>query len=280
MTTAPIKRSLPEYEKPPLVETIVGVQFERLAGFNNAHLGAFWKALPCEEWSATFDAPLLEPQFERFGDSGKWGRGPQLRLTDDAASRLQIKNRDGDRMIQVQNGRLHFNWMGHAGGPYPRYEKVREEFRLALHRFVEFLAAEQLGEFRANQWELTYLNQIPKGTVWSTPGDWGFFRPLGGVPTFEQVVEAESFAGKWHFTIPRQRGRLHVEWRHGLKSGPDNTEVVVLTLTARGAIEPPGTDAGAIFAGLDLGHETIVLSFEKLMSDEANQYWGLSRAKN
>jgi len=111
-------------------------------------------------------------------------------------------------MLQIQNGRLHFNWLGQKGGKYPRYNDVRENFLWALQRFIEFVATEKLGDFRPNQWEVKYLNHIPKGTVWNAPGDWDFFRPLGGVPTIEGLIQGESFVGEWHFIIPEQRGRL------------------------------------------------------------------------
>lgn len=273
--------SRPDYAHPPVVEVILGVQFERLAGFSNAHLGAFWKSLG-EDWSTVKDAPPLEPQFEKFAESGKWTRaGVQLMFTQDFSSRIQIKNKDADRLVQVQNGRLHFNWLGQAGGPYPHYEKVREGFLRVLQRLVEFVAAEKLGTLTPNQWEVTYLNHIEKGTVWNTPRDWGFFRPLTGLPAIEGLIQSEGFGGEWHFVIPERRGRLHVKWQHGVKPEPEGKEVVMINLTARGALGTVGVDdPSAIATGLDLGHDTIVRSFEKLMSDEANKYWGLKHVGN
>src|SRR5260370_24827746 len=137
--------------------------------------------------------------------------------------RILIKNSEGDRMIQGQNGRLHFNWLGEAGARYPRYPKVREGFATALRSFISFVGEEKLGEIKPNQWEVTYLNHIPKGTVWNTPDDWGFFRPLGAVPTIKEVVQGESFGGEWHFVIPDQREPLHVAWRHA-KAEPAKNE--------------------------------------------------------
>jgi len=266
---------LPHYERAPVVETILGVQFDRLAGFRNAHLGAFWKTLDQAEWPSVTDAPPLPLQVERFTEAARWAKGIQFQVSQDPASRLQIKNKDGDRMIQLQNNRLHFNWLGEAGGEYPRYERVREGFTEALSRFVEFAAAGKLGDFRPNQWEVTYLNHIPKGSVWNSANDWGFFLPLRPLPNSEGVIQYESFSGGWHFVIPDQRGRLHVQWQHGLKSEPDQQETIVLTLTARGPLEEGDDDTARILNGLNLGRETIVRTFAKLMSDEANNYWSL-----
>ncbi len=269
---------LPDYETPPVVETILGVQFELLPGFRNAHLGGFWKTLDTEEWPNVWDAPLLPPQFEQFAESFKWVPGIQFQFTQNPTSRLQIKNRDGDRMIQLQNGRLHFNWLGQPGREYPRYERVREGFVCALEHLSTFLAQEKLGDFRPNQWEVTYLNHIPQGTVWNTPDDWTFFRPLALIPTIEGAIRGESFSGGWHFVIPDQIGRLHVEWQHAKKSEPEQQEIIVLTFTARGPIEQSEDALQAVLAGVDLGRETIVRSFREFMNDTANNYWGLKNA--
>jgi uncharacterized protein (TIGR04255 family) len=267
---------LPNYLNPPVVEVILGVQFDRLHGFSNAHPGAFWNTLDPAEWPTVSDAPPLEPQFETFGESITWKGGQvQIRLTQDLSSRLQIKNRNGDRLIQVQNGRLHFNWLGQAGGSYPRYDKVRESFVWALQKFIEFIAAAKFGDFRPNQWEVTYLNHIPRGTVWNTPREWDFFRLLGPLPEIEGLVQGESFGGEWHFIIPEHRGRLHVAWQHGRKTEPKEEELIVLTLTARGPLDPNQAAVQPVLSGLDLGRATIVRSFNDFMTNKANRYWGL-----
>lgn len=270
------ERPLPDYRNPPVVETILGVQFERLPRFKNGHLGAFWKTLSAAEWPIVSDAPPLDPQFERFEQSARWMTGLHIQLTQDLTSRLQLQNTAANRMIQIQNGRLHFNWLGAEGGVYPRYENVREGFVAALRSFLAFVATENVGDFRPNQWEITYVNNIPQGSVWNTPGDWGFFRPLGRVPTIPDVAVGESFGGEWHFAIPDQRGRLHVQWQHVLKPIPEqeSQESIRLTFTARGPTQPHDDVERSVLEGLNLGRMTIVRAFHSLMSDEANIHWG------
>ena len=274
---------LPNYGNPPVVETVLGVQFDRLSRVTNAHLGAFWNSLDASEWPTVEDASLLPRQLEQFEMNSAWARAAQIQLkvTQDPACRLRIKSADDDRMIQVQNTRLHFNWLRTQEGKYPRYEKIQKGFASTLDRFMQFIAERGLGEFCPNQWEVTYVNQIPQGTVWTTPADWGFFRPLAGVPTVEGVIEGESFGGEWHFTIPPQRGRLHIQWQHG-KAAHDGNEneaedFIRLILTARGPIPENGNGEPSILAGLSLGRETIVRSFKSLMSEDANHFWGLKK---
>jgi uncharacterized protein (TIGR04255 family) len=273
---------LPDYDNPPVVETVLGVQFDRLPGFKNAHLGAFWKTLDSNEWPAVIDVPPLPLQFERFTEAARWAKGLQLQLTQDPACRLQIKNKSGNRMIQVQNSRLHFNWLGESDAGYPRYEKVRDGFEWVLHQFIEFIGLESVGDFRPNQWEVTYVNHIPQGSVWNTFSDWKFFRLLGSVPTIENLVEAEGFTGEWHFRIPEERGRLHVEWEHRKKAAAEKLEqeFVRLMLTARGPVQENEDDVTTILDGLNLGRATVVRSFTNFMSDDANKHWGLKHASN
>ena len=273
--------SLPDYENPPVVETVLGVQFDRLSRVKNAHLGVFWKSLDANEWPTISEAPPIPPQFEQFEETAAWARALQLKLARDPAGRLQIWNTDDDRAIQVQGDRLHFNRLRRERTKFPPHEKVQDEFVSVLDRFKRFVAEEGLGEVQPNQWEVTYVYQIPQGTVWTTPADWGFFRPLHAVPTVEGVIEGESFDGEWHFTIPQQRGRLHIQWQHGKAASEGNEnageDFVRITFTARGSIADGGM---SIRDGLDLGRATIVRSFESLMSDEANQYWRLKNASN
>jgi uncharacterized protein (TIGR04255 family) len=278
--TSSVAEHLPDYDNPPVVETVLGIQYEKLPNFKNAHLGMFWSSFNLQDWPRTVDVVATPPQIETYAEGTRWGKGFQFQIMDAPASRMQIKNANNDRMIQVQNNRLHFNWLGKSGGDYPRYAAVRTGFDDVLQRFIRFVAENDLGEFRPNQWEVTYINHIPQGTVWGTPADWGFFKPLGNVPSIPGIIDSESFQGEWHFLIPERKGRLHIQWQHGTRLREDKPDYVQLTLTARGGIELAKDPLEAVGRGLDLGHDVIVRSFERLMSDDANQYWRLKHARN
>jgi len=271
---------LPSFERPPVVETVLGVQFKPLSGFCNAHLGAFWKHLGgdwCKllgkDWSLLSDAPTLEPRFERFEGGEAWAQlGSGIRLTADPSARLQIRSAAGDAMIQLQNGRLHYNWLGTRGGDYPCYKNVRPRFDELLRGFKGFVSSEGLGELAPNQWEITYVNHMPKGGVWNVPSDWAsVLVGLPGVWAEPSPVRLESFAGAWHFQIDPQRGRLHAEIRSARAGSAEGPEVLRLTLTARG----PTSDERGVSQGLDLGRKAIVKTFKEITSPKAHEYWGL-----
>ena len=153
--------------------------------------------------------PPLPRQEERFTPEAQWGKALRLQLSQNPASRLQIRNRDGNQMLQLQNGRMHLNWLGEGGDRYPRYSQVRTEFDNLLTQFAKFVDANQWGSLTPDQWEVTYVNSIKQG-LWTTPADWNFFRPLNGMPSIDGVIEPKSFTDEWHFVVPEQRGRLHI----------------------------------------------------------------------
>src|SRR4051794_2053241 len=54
-----MSKPLPEFERPPLNEVVIGVQFEPLPSFHIAHLGRFWSRIR-ERYPFTEDqAPIL-----------------------------------------------------------------------------------------------------------------------------------------------------------------------------------------------------------------------------
>ena len=271
-----MSEGLASFDRPPVVETVLGVQFKPLKTFRNAHLGAFWKYLGTEEWPEIAAAPTLDPVFERF-EGSEWSRlGAQIKLTQDPSARILIRNDSGDRMIQLQNGRLHHNWIGHMGDrPYPRYVTVRPEFDRVLAQFSEFLAQEGLSDLVPTQWEVTYVNHIPKGTVWNSSSDWQeVFVSLPGVWQHPDTIRPESFTGEWHFEVVPRQGRIHVQLQHGRARSAQATEMLRLVLTCRGTVPNGGRDGLTLEQGLDLGHETIVKSFVAMTTPEAHQYWG------
>ncbi len=272
---------LPSFRNPPVVETVLGVQFSPISGLSNAHLGAFWKFLSSEgfaneEWNSVSDAPALAPSFERFDDETTWEHGLSFRLDKDVSTRIQIHNRRRDAMIQAQNGRLHFNWIRRESADYPRFSSVQPRLFELLKLFRSFVAYEGLDSVSMNQWEVTYVNHIPKGTVWDRPSDWAaLFRGQPGIAALDTSVLLEGVSAALRYEIPEKKGRLHVDLKHARLRDPGSNEILRLTLTARGPLVDNGDDA-ALANGLELGHRTIVQFFKEFTSSDAHQFWEIS----
>jgi uncharacterized protein (TIGR04255 family) len=187
-------------------------------------------------------------------------------------TRLMIKNKTGDRIIQIQNGALNFNWVGQGeGDSYPRYEKIQEEFFEALQKFRDFIAV--MGNWNPNQWEVTYFNHLPKGTVWSTPEDLGnAFASCVSLPYRLPNSTLEAFGGQWRYEIEPRRGRLYVDIQHVDRMDGTKEEMLALKLTARGQILPDKS-GWSLNEGLGIGHKVVVEGFAKLASEKAKEFW-------
>jgi hypothetical protein len=172
-------------------------------------------------------------------------------------------------MIQVQATRFHYNWQK-RGQAYPSYHEVRKDFDSCFEKFRRFVTeAKDLGELQPNQWEITYVNHIPKGELWSEPRDWPRVLPgLLGASRDMKDVALESVGGEWHFELQPRKGRLHFAVQYG-RVGEKAEPTLILNATARGAIEE-GTDLGA---GLTLGHDGIIHAFLHVTSPEAQKVW-------
>lgn len=225
-----------------------------------------------EEWAEVTDAPPIPATREDFGSVSLWRpSGIQLTMSQDPSARIQARSGSGDAMIQVQNGRLHYNWLGRdATGAYPRYPTVRERFDWLLKEFTHFLTAGGFDPPHSHAWEVVYVNQVPRGTLWDKPTEWHrVFPTIFGAAPVAIGQEVESAAASWRLEIAPQMGRLYIEASH-VRIG--NEECLQLNLTARGSIGPGS--AQTLDEGLNLGHRAIVLAFDAAASDAAKAEWG------
>lgn len=266
---------LPKFESPPLVETVLSVQFNRLSSFSNALAGWFWKDFLGHEWKSSQPNPRLKDVFEKFGVEGHWTAPPVFELVPGMeAERLQILRDDEERMIQIQDSRFIYNWRKREG-VYPSYEKLLPEFRIEFDKFLNFVARLEDSKLTPNQWEVTYVNQIPKGELWQTPDDWvSIFPWLNIPPAVGASQKFESFSGNWKYEIKPEIGRLHITLRHARITGTSD-EVIMLNLTARGAVDEK--KLSNFVDGFNAGHAAIVQTFADITSAEAHNFWKRSR---
>ena len=265
----------PDFPNPPVIELVLGIQFDPLKNITNGHLGCFWGQLSRGEWPTASDANRLSDQIEAFAAKTSWAPpavGFQL-LSQAGPQRLRIESHQKDRLIQVQDTRFVYNWVKQKG-KYPRYVTIRGEFDDYYARFKSFVEAAELdlGELRPNQWEVTYVNHIPRGELWEHPSQWSNVLPglLKEVSTFGNT-EFESTSAEWRSVIPAKRGRLHITIRFQEMKRPDDEAegVLVLHLTARGGV----SEELDFEAGLELGHKTIVKAFLDITSPDAQMFW-------
>lgn len=271
MTNRPF--DMPDFSNPPVVETVLSVQFERLAAAHSAHFGLYWKEI-LDRFPKTEERSELPLVFEKERELPPPDVGIQLQALDaPPIPRFWFMDKDGDELIQVQRDRFIKNWRkADNAHPYPRYEKIREAFERDFATFKDFAGRHSLGDLCINQCEVTYVNQIVAGKGWKTHADADKIFTVWRQPTASFPGSAQDAMFRARFPIADSRGafagRLHVAMQPAFRP-TDGAPMFVLELTARGQV-------GAGMEFFDLGREWIVRSFKGLTTSEMHQIWGMT----
>lgn len=263
---------LPKFDTPPVVETVISLQFAPLAEYSTPHSGWFWKkyASKLGDWNRVAETPALPDQVETFGPGSGWANPGVQFHTGQVPARTQIIRADEERMIQIQNSRLILNWK-RGTGRYPSYEKLLPEFKAVMDEFLQFVQDADLGDFLPTQWEMTYVNHMPRGELWSDfeeiPEIFTDIKaPLAGSP----VSQPDTLNANWRYIIGDNEGRLYVSLAHA-KVAPDDSETLRLQLVARGPVST--IEWPLLKSKFDLGHESIVRTFAAITTPAAHRFW-------
>lgn len=164
---------LADFYSPPVVETVLSLQFEKLTAFRAVHFGLFWQRLK-DRFPKSEEQPPLFPVFERFPEPIPPSGQVQFEtIQAPTLPRVWLINDAGTEIIQLQNDRFIKNWRksGHHD-VYPHYEPViKPAFQRDLQEFQVFLREEKLGELKITQCEVTYVNHIVSGEGWDHFGE-------------------------------------------------------------------------------------------------------------
>ena len=255
---------LPRYEIPPVVELVCGILFESLHKFLAPHIGLLWEIFRTEYPNMRQIMPLA-PLIERFDATPS----PAVSLPDDFPlhPRVWFETKDGTGLIQVQRDRFLYNWKKvKPDDKYLHYDYVIRKFANCLSQFESFLRDNELGEIRPIQYEMTYVNHIPKGEGWNSLNEVGRVFPdiswRNGMNRF--FTELEGLNVQTSFRLPERQGRLHAAIRYGIRQ-PDQP-ILLLDLTCRGVGEDKSQSA--MWQWFDIAHQWIVRGFADLTSAE------------
>lgn len=257
--------------RPPVIATVVGLQFDVLRDFQTVHHGWFWQNyLRNNGWTVTSDEVLL-PSFEESFESKKLQLSKKG-LLDQKVRRLKLTDDLQHKTLQIQPDKLILG-SDREKDVALDYFKLKTEFACLFQEFCDFTASADIGTPKPNLWEVTYINQIDN-SLWQTPNDWGSVIP-GLFPSnyawLPQTLSFATFQGDWHFEITPKRGRVHLHVAKMMREGRDEP-VLYVRLTARGALSE--TDNWS--DNLDLGHRSCIELFHNLTSDKAHEFWGIT----
>jgi len=267
-----LEDDLPEFDAPPVVEVVLGVQFRPLFGLRPIELAPLR-----EQWRESHplvqEQPPLPPAIEQAGSglpTVQFVVGPALQ------SRTWFLSDDQSSLIQLQHDRLTVNWRQTSDVPYPRYPSVRQAFEERAGDLSQFLASRGIGELVVTQAEVTYINAEVTyinavDTAADEMGDLGRILRHWGSPSAD-LGKPEQGRCAAVFGVPgigRPPVRLYVAVDPAQR--PDGRPALFLTLTVRGA--PAGPELPDALRFMDQAHAHVVRSFTVLTPDAMHDLW-------
>lgn len=271
------ERTLPLYEYPPVIETVLGVQFNPLKDFSIPHFGLYWQKI--REIYPTYEIkPILPRVFEQFDSPQKPSTMREiefrsLSFPNPQDCRCWFINEKGTQLIQLQKDKFITNWRKNTGKEiYPQYEDfVLPNFRKEWNIFFEFLASENIASPVINQCEITYVNHIEVDREIKHAGEiskvFSFWSPISNSMLLK---DPEAFQFSIRYLMPDGKGRLHVQVNPMIRNR-DGKEILQLNLTARG--KPDSTNLEDICKWFNFGRKWIVQGFTELTTLEMHEMW-------
>lgn len=261
----------PDYDRPPVVETYLGVQFSPLVKFSIPHFGLYWAKIRDNypDFQVQPPLPTVMEQFEteRFVQA-KLG----VELVSIPDVRCWFIDKSGRMLTQVQTNRFIHNWRKlKPEDVYVHYDRIKPSFSQEWKTFCKFLEEADLGKPEINQCEITYVNHIELGQGWNSYGELNkVISCWSGKYSGKFLSAPESINIGARYGLPDKRGRLHIQMQPAITQ--DAKEILQLNLTARG--KPESADMEHVLEWFDLGHEWIVRGFTDLTAKDMHDFWG------
>ncbi len=265
-----MNQPLPKYDKPPVIEVALSVQFGRL-DVTVAHLGLAWQQFR-NRFPLVQQKPEVEPTIEQFGAPKQMGPDIRFEVGTVPFPRLWFVSDSGNELVQVQRDRFTRNWRKTEDEPgYPSYDILRESFVSDWELFTAFMSEQAAQPVVPVQCEVTYVNileDIESGKLhnlmsWISGkySDDYLGDPEDAELTLRYVLQDES---------KKPWCRLHITTMPAIRSS-DNKPVLRMSLTARGS--PLGQCTEDMLAWLDNAHEAIVRAFTSITTDSMHKEW-------
>ena len=252
---------LPSYKNPPVNEVVCGMRFHTPEKLRIPHIGLLWEKFRADYPIIQHAAPITSAKGEMVVDNA----------TGMPIPRFWFINKSDDQLVQFQFDRFYFNWRRRQSD-YPRYDHVIKNFESVLNNIVNFFDEFEFGELSPIEYELSYINHIPKGQGWNTIDDLPkILLDYAWEKTKERFLpKPEKVAWNIAFPLPEKKGNLVVSLKQAIRT-EDKVPLLVLELKTRGIDESARKEG--IREWFDLAHEWIVRGFADLTTPEIQKIW-------
>lgn len=254
-------QKLPKYDNPPVIETVIGVEFEPIHSWQIPHFGLFWSLIRSEYQECSVQPPLPD-QVEKFGNERNV---LTINLNPHPNARCWFFDKNSNWLLQIQNNRFLSNWKRNKSS-YPNYQGFYDRFEGEWNKFNNFLANENLGKPKLLQCEVSYINHIEVFTDFNNLTE--IFPVWAGYKKESFLPNPEAVAINTVYIIPENRGRLYIAMQPVVRHSDIKT-VIQLSVTAKLKIASNQEMKEVI----SVAHEWVVKGFTDFTSDKIHESW-------
>lgn len=267
------KQASPSFRKPPVTEVVLAAAFKSLA-LSIPDIGLLWEAFR-SEFPRVEEQPPYDPPTELF-EAGYAGPPVSFEIfPSPPLPRIWMLSEDQTELLQLQRNWFACNWRKVAPeDKYGRWPSRWGSFERNFRILEQHVSERALGVLSIQQCEVTYVNHILSGHVWSNHSElYKVITALKDVPISAGVVEQSSFATSLLVRDGNGApiGRLHVSVQPALRR-QDGIPMFVMNLTARGA--PAGQGLEGIRGFMERAHEWASNTFIEITTPEVQAEWG------
>lgn len=251
----------PSYKTPPINEVVCGMRFTTPNKLLIPHIGLLWNKISDDYPNIKHAAPISSDQ----------GEVPIDLATGFPLQRIWFINKSDDQLIQFQFNRFYFNWR-HKQNKYPRYPQVIKHFEETRNIIKAFFKENDFGDLLPIEYELNYINHIPKGNGWDKIDDLPkMFSDFNWKRKTKRFLpNPEKLGWKTEFLLPNNHGRLIVTLKMAIRT-EDKLPLIIFGLNARGFNE--SSSMNSFREWFDEAHEWIVKGFTDLTTPAAHKVW-------
>jgi len=263
-------RSLPDFDNPPAVETLMGVYFLPIKGWKVPHFGMFWERIRADYPTVEVRTPII---------AGPPGKSPGLRIPSPEEEinlpvRCWFHNRNKETLVQVQDSCFFQNWRRESNSlQYLHYDSLRPTFEHEWQKFHDFVEQEDLGTPNVWRCEVTYVNHIDRGLGWNTYDDLSqvFLEPPGQAFARSFLPAPDSVSFHLAYPMDGAEGQLQIQMQPVVRK-TDSRDTIQLTVTA--SCRPASGETEIIVSSLNQAREWVVKGFTEFTSPKMHQLWG------
>lgn len=244
-----------EFSKPPVIEVVIGAQFN--GGILNTNLIYDFYQKIKTDFPNIQEQPPLPSVIENIEE------GNQTRILQGFHSRRFFINPSGDKLIQLQPDKLLFNWRKMAdSSEYPKFESVLENF-LKVFGLIQKDVPNLKDTI--NQLELTFVDHI-------FVKDFGLnYYNLNEIFNhFTLPYDLKTVDST--FAIPKKElsGSLILSIKSA-RSNKDQSKLIVCETTCRGIKNA----TESVDDWYNRAHSILVDFFLNLFNDKSKKIWGI-----